>query len=132
MRLTADTNVLVRALTDDDEAQAAAAREILANAEMVAIPLSALCELGWVLARRYRISAPDIAAAMRGLLASGNVVVDRPAVEAGLRLLEAGGDFADGVIAHGGRWLGAGVFVSFDKQAVKLLAAAGEKAELLA
>jgi len=40
--------------------------------------------------------------------------VNRPAAEAGLALLEAGGDFADGVIAHEGRWLGAEAFVSFD------------------
>jgi hypothetical protein len=30
------------------------------------------------------------------------VSMDRPAVEAGLAVLEAGGDFADGVIAHEG------------------------------
>jgi len=47
-------------------------------------------------------------------------VVNRPAAEAGLSLLEAGGDFADGVIAYEGRWLGADTFVSFDKKAVKL------------
>jgi predicted nucleic-acid-binding protein len=47
-------------------------------------------------------------------------------------LLEAGGDFADGVIAFEGRWLGGETFVSFDKQAVKLLKSAGEAARLLA
>jgi hypothetical protein len=31
-----------------------------------------------------------------------NVIVNRPAVEAGLALLEAGGDFADGVIVYEG------------------------------
>ena len=46
-------------------------------------------------------------------------------------LLEAGGDFADGVIAYEGRWLGADCFVSFDKQAVALLAAQGHAARLL-
>ena len=131
MKITADTNVLLRAVIGDDEGQAAAARTVLANADLVAIPISAFCELVWVLGQGYRVSAPDIAATVRVLLASGNVVVDRPAVEAGLQLLEAGGDFADGVIAHEGRWLGAEVFVSFDKRAVKLLAAAAEKAELL-
>jgi predicted nucleic-acid-binding protein len=131
VKITADTNVLVRALTGDDETQAAAAREVLKNSETVAIPLSAFCELFWVLAYSYRIPAPEIAASMRGLLASENVAVNRAAVEAGLKLLDAGGDFADGVIAHEGRWLGAEVFYSFDKRAVKLLAAAGEKAELL-
>jgi predicted nucleic-acid-binding protein len=52
---------------------------------------------------------------------SGNVVANRPAVEAGLALMDAGGDFADGIIAYEGSWLGADMFVSFDKTAVKLL-----------
>ncbi len=36
-------------------------------------------------------------------------------------MLDAGGDFADGAIAYEGRWLGAETFVSFDKEAVKML-----------
>ncbi len=43
-----------------------------------------------------------------------NVVVNRPAVEAGLSALHSGGDFADGVIAYDGAWLGGEIFVSFD------------------
>jgi predicted nucleic-acid-binding protein len=42
-----------------------------------------------------------------------------------LALLDAGGDFADGVIAYEGSWLGADSFVSFDKKAVKLMEAQG-------
>lgn len=57
--------------------------------------------------------------------------MDRPAVEAGLALLEAGGDFADGAIAFEGHWLGREVFVSFDKQAVSLLKAQGHNAQLI-
>ena len=49
----------------------------------------------------------------------------------GLALLKAGGDFADGVIAYEGSWLGAEAFVSFDRQAVELLAANGRAARLL-
>lgn len=44
-----------------------------------------------------------------------------PAVEAGLTMLEADGDFADGVIAHEGHWLGGEVFVSFDQGAINVL-----------
>ena len=46
-------------------------------------------------------------------------------------MLEAGGDFADGVIAFDGRRLGGSVFTSFDRQAVELLAAMGAEAQLL-
>lgn len=57
--------------------------------------------------------------------------MNRPAVEAGLSILEAGGDFADGVIAYEGIWLGGETFVSFDKHAVKLLTEKGNAAQLL-
>jgi predicted nucleic-acid-binding protein len=57
--------------------------------------------------------------------------VNRPTVEAGLSLLDAGGDFADGVIAYEGSWLGANTFVSFDKRSVRLLEAQGGSARLL-
>ena len=132
MKVTADTNVLIRCAVQDDKRQAAAASELLLEAELVAIALPALCEFCWVLERLYGLARADIARAIRALVAAGNVVTDRPAVEAGLALLEAGGDFADGVMAGDGRRLGAGIFVSFDKKAVKLLSANGQPARLLA
>jgi predicted nucleic-acid-binding protein len=131
VKITAATNVLVRAITGDDPRQSAAAQSELATAETIAVALPALCELVWVLARSYRIALPDIAEAIRRLINSANVVVNRPAVEAGLALLDAGGDFADGVIAYEGNWLGAEEFVSFDREAVQLLATQGLAARLL-
>jgi len=75
--------------------------------------------------------AAEVAQSIRSLVDSANVVTNAPAVEAGLEILEKGGDFADGAIAYEGRWLGAEEFVSFDKQAVNLLRAHGQKARLL-
>jgi predicted nucleic-acid-binding protein len=98
---------------------------------MVAVTIPVLCELVWVLARGYKIDVAEIAAAIRGLINSANVIVSRPAAEAGLALLAAGGDFADGVIAFEGSQLGAETFVSFDKKAVRLVAKSGEAARLL-
>ena len=46
-------------------------------------------------------------------------------------MLDAGGDFADGVIAYEGQWLGAETFVSFDRKAVEMLKAQGVAARLL-
>ncbi len=132
MKITADTNVLLRALVADDEAQGKVAIKALEGAEMVAISLQALCELAWVLARRYRTPRADIAEAIRRLVETRNVAVNRPAVEAGLGVLEAGGDFADGIIAYDGNWLGGEIFVSFDKKAVSLIAGQGRQARLLA
>jgi predicted nucleic-acid-binding protein len=131
MKITADTNVLVRALIEDDARQAKAAQDVLTAADLVALPLPSLCELAWVLSRSYKLPASDIAKAIRGLLSATNVVVNRPAAEAGLAMLDAGGDFADGAIAFEGNWLGAERFVSFDKAAVKLLEANGVSAQLL-
>jgi len=47
-------------------------------------------------------------------------------------MLQMGADFADGVIAHEGRWRGGETFVSFDKKAVSAIAKQGLKAILLA
>ncbi len=98
---------------------------------MVALALPSLCVLVWVLSQGYGISNVEIASTLRGLINAANVVVNRAAAEAGLALLEAGGDFADGVIAHEGHWLGGETFVSFDKKAVKLLEAQSKPAHLL-
>jgi predicted nucleic-acid-binding protein len=131
MKITADTNLLVRAVTGDNEQQSKAAQTALKKAELVAISISALCELAWVLAHGYKVPSALVAEAIRRLLNGVNVVVNRPAAEAGLALLDAGGDFADGVIAYEGNWLGANTFVSFDKKAVKLIEAQGRSARLL-
>jgi predicted nucleic-acid-binding protein len=131
VKLVVDTNVLVRAVVRDDPAQARVAAKVLPDADVIAVALPCLCEFVWVLRKVYNIQISDIAAAIRALLAAANVQVNRPAVEAGLSSLEANGDFADGVIAHEGTWLGGETFVSFDKQAVALLTAHGQPARLL-
>jgi len=51
--------------------------------------------------------------------------------EAGLAILEAGGDFADGIMAYEGNWLGGEIFVSFDTQAIELLTEQGQAAQLV-
>jgi predicted nucleic-acid-binding protein len=130
MKITADTNVLVRAFLEDHPEQSRVAQAALGRAEIIALTIATLCEFVWVL-RTYKIEPSDIAAMIRNLIDGANVVVNRPAAEAGLALLDAGGDFADGVIAYEGRWLGADIFVSFDKKAVKLMESRGDAARLL-
>jgi predicted nucleic-acid-binding protein len=131
LRITADTNVLVRAAVQDEPEQARLAAELLRDAEIVAITLPALCEFVWVLARGYRRETGDIVEAIRLLLDTATVRVDRPAVDAGLAVLEAGGDFADGVIAFEGRRLSGSVFASFDRRATELITATGGETRLL-
>ncbi len=121
VRITVDTNVLVRAIVEDDSKQAKIAQAALAKADLIAIPSPTLCEFVWVLSRGYGIADAEIVQAIRQLMASAKVEANRPAVTAGLAALEQGGDFADGVIAFEGASLGADTFASFDQDAVKLL-----------
>jgi predicted nucleic-acid-binding protein len=131
VKITVDTNVLVRAATRDDPAQSDVATGVMARAEILAITVLSLCEFVWVLRSVYGYRAPRIAEAIRRLLAAENVQTNHPAAEAGLAMLDAGGDFADGVIAYEGKWLGAETFVSFDKKAVEMLKEQGVAARVL-
>jgi predicted nucleic-acid-binding protein len=132
MKVSVDTNVLARAILQDDPDQSRAARALLKEASVIAVSLPCLCELVWVLRHGAKLPKDDVAAVIRSLLDTGNVMMNRPAVEAGLAILIAGGDFADGIMAHEGEWLGGERFVSFDKKAVTLLTQQGIKTELLA
>ncbi|MBY0335959.1 MAG: type II toxin-antitoxin system VapC family toxin [Acetobacteraceae bacterium] len=131
MRITADTNLLVRPLVYDDQAQAEAAITAMETAALVAVPLAALCEMTWVLRQGYRLPRSQVAAAIRAFLEMRNTRLDVAAVEAGLAHLDAGGDFADGVIAHTGAILGGDVFVTFDRRAERLLREAGHPTRLV-
>ena len=128
MKITVDTNILVRAVVRDDEKQAEAAAKLLKEAEVIAVSLPCLCEFVWVLRRVYGFAQQDISFALDALLDAGNVTVNRPAVDAGIAIFNAGGDFADGLIAFEGSWLGGETFVSFDKKAVSLITQQGGQA----
>src|SRR5438094_536806 len=82
----------------------------LLKAEAVAVTLPSLCESVWVLMRGYKRSAGEVVAGVQKLIESASVLVNRPAVEAGVVVLERGGDFAEGVIAFEGRRAGGLVF----------------------
>jgi predicted nucleic-acid-binding protein len=130
VKIIADTNILVRAITDDDDVQSPLAQAQLDQAEIVAITLPTLCELAWVLTRTYKVRRTELATLVRTLCAADNVKVEQASVEAGLAFLDAGGDFADGVIIHEGNWLGGQTFVSFDADAVRLAQAQGQAAQI--
>lgn len=131
MKIAPDTNVLIRVLMADDPRQTRVAQDALREATAICLALPCLCELVWVLRRVYRRSAVETARALRHLLDLRKAECNRPAVEAGLAMLEAGGDFADGVIAYEGRWMGAERFVSLDREAVSHLRAQGVEAVVL-
>jgi len=126
-----DTNVIVRAWAGDDEAQALEARRHIREAESLFISTVALCEFVWVARRIYRSKRSEIARAIRLLIADKRVVIDRALVDAGLAFLDAGGDFADGVVEFEGRKLGGDLFVTFDKRAASIVRAQGRRAALI-
>lgn len=131
MKIAADTNLLLRYVLADDPVQYKQALEMMERAEVVAVTTVALCELVWVLRSSYGVSRENIAATIAGLGETSKIVMDRAAVDAGLVMLRAGADFADGVIAYEGRWLGGDTFVSFDGKAVAAVTEQGMKAKLL-
>ena len=89
MKITADTNVLLRAVVGD-ELQQQMAIETLESAELVVISAHSLCEFAWVLDRGYKTARSDIASVISHVLEMHDIVVNRPAVEAGLHVLKAG------------------------------------------
>jgi len=125
LKVAPDTNILVRVLMNDDAEQAEAARRSLSAAETIYLTLPALCETAWVLKRFFGASCDEVATAIRLLTGAANAVFDGRAVSTGLKLLESGGDFADGVIAASGIGMGAEEFLTFDRSASRRLANVG-------
>ena len=90
-----DTNVLVRAIVNDDSAQSARAVALLTEAD-VFIPVTVMLELEWVLRSRYAFAPKVIAQAIAKITALGNVVVgERAAVLSAASRAAQGWDFAD-------------------------------------
>lgn len=107
-----DTNVLVRALVQDDAAQCRRAQAIL-GAQPVYIPITVILELEWVLRSRYRYSPKAIADAMEKLAILENTVVgEQAAVVAAATKMRQGWDFADAL--HHALAAGCEDFVTFD------------------
>ncbi len=90
-----DTNVLVRALVQDDAAQARRAQAFL-DGHPVYIPVTVILELEWVLRSRYDFSPKVIAEVLEKLAIMENAVVgEQAAVVSAARKLRQGWDFAD-------------------------------------
>lgn len=116
-----DTNVLVRLLLHDDEAQARAAERLFIRArrERTALFVAdiVLCELVWVLKSRVGLSRAEIAALLDRLLRTELIVLSDAAVaENALAAYREGrGDFADYLIREQSLSADAEEVVTFDK-----------------
>lgn len=133
MSIAIDTNVLVRLLVRDDEAQYALALSLVNMAaaadQPVLIMLGALLETEWVLRSRYKLDKTSIANAFTALLESADVEFEHePTVEEALNVWaqHPAADFADCLLAARAAHLGRSRFVTFDVGAARL-----PRAELL-
>lgn len=116
-----DTNVILRLLLHDDEAQARAAERLVIRARREGTALFVadvvLCELVWVLKRRVSMSRGDIAELLDRLFRTELIVLSHAVtVENALAAYRAGrGDFADYLIREQSRRADATEVVTFDK-----------------
>jgi predicted nucleic-acid-binding protein len=121
-----DTNVLVRFLVRDDEAQFEKARKLIkrevAAGRRVFINQLVLMETEWVLRSRYDIPKNQITAAISGLLDASDVQFeDEPAIEEALFIWkDSTADFADCLIGAKNRRMGCRATASFDAKASRL------------
>jgi predicted nucleic-acid-binding protein len=93
--LAVDTNLVVRLVTNDDEAQATRAKAVFA-ANDVFVPKTVLLEAEWVLRFTYELDRPAILRGLRGVLGMANVTGEDGAnVARALDWYEAGLDLAD-------------------------------------
>jgi predicted nucleic-acid-binding protein len=94
--ISADTNVWVRYVTNDDQLQAERAVELLGSGEEVFVAKTVLLELAWVLRAVYELPADSIRRAMIHILGLPMVVVEQPEqIALALDYYERGLDFAD-------------------------------------
>ena len=85
MKMIADTNVLMRAVLDDDVAQGRASRLALSSADQVVIGRHAFCEMVWLLRQRYKMPKAEIVNVIHGYLEADNVIADTAAVQGAWR-----------------------------------------------
>ena len=125
-----DTNVLVRAIVNDDTAQSARASALLNDADIF-MPVTVMLELEWVLRSRYAFAPEVTAQAIAKITALGNVVVgEREAVLSADGRAAQGWSFADAL--HLALSEGCEDFTTLDADLAKRAAravAGGEKAK---
>jgi predicted nucleic-acid-binding protein len=121
-----DTNVLVRYLVQDDEAQLAAARRLIrkcvAEGQTLFVPVTVALEVEWVLRASFGYGKDEVVEALSSLLSAAELSFEsEQALEVALQLYRNGAaDFADclhiALVAQAGEsplW-------TFDKRAAKV------------
>jgi predicted nucleic-acid-binding protein len=124
-----DTNILARAIVDEENADAATqaqqqrAQALLASGQALFIPVTVMEELEWVLRGVYAMPRDEVAAVFDDMLAVENLVLDRAAaIEQAVAWYRRGLDFSDALhLAQSGLCAGLATFdVRFAKAAQRL------------
>ena len=121
-----DTNILVRFLVQDDEAQFEKARKLIKRevsaGSRVFVNQLVLMETEWVLRSRYSVPKNQLIKTISGLLDANDVQFeDEPAIEEAIFIWkESTADFADCLIGAKNRRLGCRATATFDLKASKL------------
>jgi predicted nucleic-acid-binding protein len=124
--IAADTNLLVRHLTEDDPAQTRRVRAWLSEAEAsrqnIFVSLVVVAELCWVLKSVYQFDREGIEHGLRELLQDGQFLFEaRPMVEQATEAFaHSAADFPDHLIGLLANGAGAVTTYTFDKKAAKL------------
>ncbi len=117
-----DTNVLVRYLTQDDQAQArkvdVVIAESVARGERCVIDPIVLCELIWVLRDAYRTSKADLVKTLDQILATQQFqITEKDRVREACEAYRVGrADFADYLIGTSNRDAGCSETATFDRR----------------
>lgn len=124
-----DTNILARAIVDEEYADAATqaqqqrAQSLLASGQALFIPVTVMEELEWVLRGVYEMPRDEVAAVFDDMLAVENLVLDRAAaIEQAVAWYRRGLDFSDALhLAQSGLCAGLATFdARFAKAAQRL------------
>lgn len=119
-----DTNVVVRLLVGDDEAQRATARTYIERHASASDPAFinqiVVIETVWVLESVYTYTRKQISAAIDGLLRTIHLAIENSEhVRAALAMYRGGADFADAMIAKTNIVKGCAKTATFDRKAAK-------------
>ncbi len=119
-----DTNILLRAMLNDDAVQSPAAQRLLkrlGDEQRGFVNLPVLLEFFWVLRSRYKLPQTRLSAVLRDLL--GVEAIEFEALDVAGKALatyESGAaDFADAVIALRNQAFGVATTVTFDEMAAR-------------
>jgi Predicted nucleic-acid-binding protein, contains PIN domain len=121
-----DTNILVRYLTRDDEAQFLLAQQLIRNqisaGERIFIGLLVILETEWVLRSRHKAPKQQIARIFNDLLETReSVFEDEETLEEALHFWkDSNADFADCMIVAKTRRMGCSELVTFDERTASL------------